>query len=415
MPLDKLEQELTKSLDEFRKKAILKSDEKIVVGIIKPRGQRGLRFLISGLGSRQFLRMNSNSYLGLGLRKEVIEAAKKTAAKFGVGPGAGRSLSGTYNVHTRLEAKLAAFHGKEAGMVFSSAYAAVMGTLFSLASPETIVLSDELNHNCIINGIRLSRAKEKIVYGHNNLQELHSALERCVKRCRRVIIITDGIFSMRGVSASLPAIADLAEIFDPKFEEGILTIVDDSHGVGAFGATGRGALEFTCEKRIDILVATMGKALGVNGGYVVSNEKVISYLKETAPFYVYSNCITPLEASAAMRALDILDSLHGRKLLETLRARTSYFRKGLEDLGYEVIKGVHPIVPLMIRNTQKTIELVKFLESHNILSAGIFYPIVPKGDELIRFQVSADHTKFDLDYILRILKQFKEKRLREEI
>jgi glycine C-acetyltransferase len=405
--LEKIEKVLTQALDEFRARAILKSDEKIVVGIVHPRGRRGYRFLIEGFGRRQFLRMNSNSYLGLGLKKEVVQAAKKTAAMFGVGPGAGRSLSGTYDVHARLEAKLAAFHGKEAGMIFSSAYAAVMGTLFSLASPDTIVLSDELNHNCIINGIRLSKAKEKIVYDHNDPKELKAALEGCVGRCRRLIVITDGIFSMRGVPARLPDIVDLVEEFEPLFEEGILIIVDDSHGVGAFGETGRGTMEFTGEKRVDILVATLGKALGVNGGYAVSSRKVILYLKETAPFYVYSNCIGPSEASAAIKALDLLDGPRGRKLLRTLRTRTSYFREGLKNLGYEVIEGEHPIVPLMIRDTRRTIELVKFLEDHNIFVAGIFYPIVPKGEELIRLQVSADHTISDLNDVLRVLEKFK--------
>jgi glycine C-acetyltransferase len=405
--LSKVEGVLSQALDEFRARAILKSDERIVVGIVQPRGLRGFRFIIKGFGCRQFLRMNSNSYLGLGIRKELIEAARKTAAKFGVGPGAGRSLSGTYDVHARLEAKLAAFHGKEAGMIFSSAYAAVMGILFSLASPDTIVLSDELNHNCIINGIRLSKAKEKIVYKHNDPKELRNALTGCVGRCRRLIVITDGIFSMRGVPARLPEIVDLTEEFEPSFEEGILTIVDDSHGVGAFGETGRGTMEFTGEKRIDILVATLGKALGVNGGYAVSSRKVISFLKETAPFYVYSNCIGPSEASATIKALDLLDGPRGKKLLRTLWARTSYLRSGLEDLGYEVIVGEHPIIPLMIRDTRKTIELVKFLEDHNIFAAGIFYPIVPKGEELIRLQVSSDHTISDLDSVLHVLNKFR--------
>ena len=407
MSLAKLEDGLARTLEEFRSQAMLKSDEKVVVGIVRPVGNRGYRVVIEGFGRRQFLRMNSNGYLGLGLTKEVIEAAVKTARRFGVGPGAGRSLSGTYDVHARLEARLAAFHGKEAGMVFSSAYAAVMGTLFSLASPDTIVLSDELNHNCIINGIRLSRAKEKIVYKHNDPEAIKTALKACVGRCRRVLLVTDGIFSMRGVPARLSDIVGLVEEFDPRFQEGILTIVDDSHGVGAFGETGRGTMEFADEYRIDILVATLGKALGVNGGYAVSSRKVISYLKETAPFYVYSNCITPMEASAAIKALDLLDSPRGRKRLRMLRANTSRFRTGLERLGYEVIAGEHPIVPLMIRDTKRTIDLVKFLEGHDIFAAGIFYPIVPKGEELIRLQVSADHTKFDLDFVLRVLGAFK--------
>ncbi|GAH45190.1 unnamed protein product, partial [marine sediment metagenome] len=226
------------------------------------------------------------------------------------------------------------------------------------------------------------------------MDELESAIKESIGNCQRAIIVTDGIFSMRGDHAPLSEIADLAEKYDPEFEEGILTIVDDSHGVGAIGETGRGATEFTHEDRIDILVSTMGKALGVNGGYLVSDAKIIEYLRETAPFYIYSNPITVSEASAALKALEILNSDIGRKLLKYLRETTAYFRKGLVDLGYEVIEGKHPVVPLMVRDTKKTIELVKYLKDNGILSTGLYYPVVPKGDEEIRFQICADHTKY---------------------
>lgn len=408
MPLERVEEGLKAALDEFRSRAILKSDEKIIAGILSPRGRRGIRVRIRGFGRRQFLRMNSNSYLGLNLDKDVISAAERSARKYGAGPGAGRSLSGTYDVHVRLETKLADFHRKEAGMVFHSAYSALVGTLYSLASPETIVLSDELNHNCIINGIRLSRAKDKVVYKHADMSGLRAGLEGCAGKCRRALIVTDGIFSMRGIHGPISEIADLAEEFSPRFAEGVLTLVDDSHGVGAYGETGRGTLEYVNEGRIDILAATLGKAMGANGGYVVSSRTVISYLKETAPFYVFSNNISPAEAAAAIKALDILDSPRGRRRLKTLRERTLYFRKGLAALGYEVIPGDHPIVPLMIRDTARTIALVKFLQDQGIFVAGMFFPIVPKGEEMIRLQVSSDHTPFDLDYVLGVLRSFKE-------
>ncbi len=220
---------------------------------------------------------------------------------------------------------------------------------------------------------------------------------------------------MRGEYAPLQEIADLAERYDSEFEEGILTIVDDSHGVGAIGETGRGTMEITGEDRIDILIATLGKALGVNGGYLVSDAKIVEYLKQRAPFYVYSNPISPAEASAALKSLEILDSEIGRKLLKDLREKTGYFRKGLTDLGYEVIQAEHPIVPLMIRDTKGTKELVKYLKDNDIFTAGIFYPIVPRGDELIRFQISADHTKYDLDFVLSVLKQYKEKKSKGDV
>jgi len=407
MSLDRIRKVIAGELDDLKERGILKGKEKIVTGIKPPSGEKGPRVFIKGFGDREFLKMNTNSYLGMGLRKELIEAEEIAVRKFGVGPGAGRSLSGTYEAHVELEKALAKFHGKEAGMIFSSAYAAVVGTLFSLISADTIILSDELNHNCIINGIRIAKPKEKKVYAHNDMQELRQGLEDCVDKCKRVIIVTDGIFSMRGSHAPLMEIADLAEKYHSLFEEGVLTVVDDSHGVGATGETGRGTMEITGESRVDVLIATMGKALGVNGGYVISDKKIIIYLKETAPFYVYSNSITQGEASAVITGLEILDSVRGRDLLKYLRNTAAYFRKGLLNLGYEVIHSEHPIIPLMIRNTKKTIKLVRFLEDNNIFTAGIFYPIVPEGDEMIRIQVSTDHTKYDIDYVLGVLEKFR--------
>jgi len=409
MALSKLSLAIDKELQDFEERGILKGREKIVTAIKPATGEKGPRVLIKGFGDREFLRMNSNSYLGMGLRQELIEAEEKTVKALGVGPGAGRSLSGTYEDHVELERELAKFHSKEAGMIFSSAYAAVVGTLFALISEDTVVLSDELNHNCIINGIRLARPKKKQVYVHNDSEDLHRGLEESAGRFKRAIVVTDGIFSMRGEHAPLKEIADLVEDYDSRFTEGVLLIVDDSHGIGASGASGRGAMELARETRVDVLIATMGKALGVNGGYVVSKRNIIIYLKETAPFYVYSNSITQGEASAIRKALEILDSSRGREMLKYLKDTADYFRKGLVNLGYEVIPSQHPIVPLMIRDTKKTKKLVSFLEENNIFTAGIFYPIVPEGDELIRFQVSCDHTKYDIDYVLGILEKFKDK------
>ncbi|MDH5364680.1 MAG: aminotransferase class I/II-fold pyridoxal phosphate-dependent enzyme, partial [Dehalococcoidia bacterium] len=394
-------------LSGLKEKGSLKGEETVITGVKQPQGDKGPRYSIQGYGDKEFLKMNSNSYLGMALRKEVIKAEEEAAKEFGAGPGAVRFISGTYKPHVELERRLARFHNKEAGMIFSSAYATVMGILSPLISKDTIVISDALNHNCIINAIRLSRPKDKKIYSHNNMDELESAIKESIGNCQRAIIVTDGIFSMRGDHAPLPGIADLAEKYDPEFEEGILTIVDDSHGVGAIGETGRGATEFTHEDRIDILVSTMGKALGVNGGYLVSDAKVIEYLRETAPFYIYSNPITVSEASAALKALEILNSDTGRKMLKYLRDTTTYFRKGLVDLGYEVIKGEHPVVPLMVRDTKKTIALVRYLKDNGILSTGLYYPVVPKGDEEIRFQICADHTKYDVDYVLEVLKEYK--------
>jgi len=408
MSVNKLEHVLSEKLDELKEKGALKGKEMVITGVKPANEKRGPRFFIEGRGEREFLRMNSNSYLGMSLHKEIIEAEEEATRKYGTGPGAVRFISGTYQPHIELEDKLAKFHNRESAMVFSSAYATVMGIVSPLIDDETIVISDELNHNCIINAIRLSRPTIKEVYKHLDMTDLEDRIKNSIGKGRRVLVITDGIFSMRGDYAPLDIIAEIAKRYDSKFEGGIVLIVDDSHGVGAFGKTGRGTEEYTNAKGIDIIVATLGKALGVNGGYLAANSTIVNYLRETAPFYIYSNPITPSEASSAMKALDILDSERGLQLLEKLRGLTKRFEKGLVDLGYEIIESEHPVVPLMIRDTKRTAELVQYLTEHGILATGLNYPVVPKGDEEIRFQVSADHTEYDIDYVLVVLRKFRE-------
>jgi glycine C-acetyltransferase len=235
---------------------------------------------------------------------------------------------------------------------------------------------------------------------------LEESLTKASQTCRRAIIVTDGVFSMRGDHAPLREIESLARRYDSIFAEDVLVIVDDSHGVGALGATGRGTEEQTESGPADLLVATLGKAFGVNGGYVVGSKTAIAYLRETSPFYVYSNPITPGEAAAAKVAVDLLDSGTGKQLLAHLRDMTARFEIGLTALGFETIAGVHPVVPLMIRDTERTKRLVKHLKDNGILATGLNYPVVPKGDEEIRFQISADHTAADIDEALTALSEF---------
>ncbi|MFO7262394.1 MAG: aminotransferase class I/II-fold pyridoxal phosphate-dependent enzyme [bacterium] len=410
MPLDRLTGVLDAHVGELRRRGTAKGAEAVVTAVIPASGPRGPRFLLEGYGDKQFIRMNSNSYLGMGLRPEIIRAEEEAAQRFGAGPGAVRFISGTYAPHVELERRLAAFHGREAAMLFSSAYAAMVGTLVPLITDQTIVISDELNHNCIINGIRLARPLDKVVYPHLDMAALERALADAAGRARRVVVVTDGIFSMRGDHAPLDRIMELARAYDDRFEENVIVVVDDSHGVGAFGATGRGTEEYTGSPPADVLIATLGKALGVNGGYVASSASVIGYLRETSPFYIYSNPITPAEAAAALRALEILDSDEGRRLLDRLRALTRRFEAGLIELGFEVIPGEHPVVPLMIRDTERTRELVAYLREHGVLATGLSYPVVPRGDEEIRFQVSAEHTEADIDEVLGVLAAYQESR-----
>jgi glycine C-acetyltransferase len=377
------------------------------VDVVAPQGGHGPRYLLEGEGEKPFLKMNSNNYLGMGLREVVVEAEEAAVRRFGCGPGAVRFISGTYAPHVALEARLASFHGREAAMIFSSAYAAIISTIVPLITSETALISDELNHNCIINAMRLARPKEKFVYKHNQVPDLETALGKAAEiGVKRVVVVTDGIFSMRGDHAPLVEIEAAVRKFDDRFPENAVLVVDDSHGVGAFGRTGRGTEEFTQCPQVDILVGTLGKAFGVNGGYVTGSRTLIDFLRETSMMYIYSNPITPAEAAAARVAVDILDSPQGLTLLTHLRAMTAKFEKGLIDLGFETIRGAHPVTPLVVRDTPKTQALVKHLFARGILATGLSYPVVPKGDEEIRFQVSADHTEKDIDTVLGALKTF---------
>lgn len=402
MPHDRLENSLDAQLRKLEREGRLKGAENVTTEIVPPREGRGPRIRLEGEGDRLFLRMNSNGYLGMARRPELAAAAAAAVDSFGTGPAAVRFISGTHAPHIALEARLAAFHGRESALIWSSGYAAVMGILPPLVDDTTAVISDELNHNSIINAIRLSRPRERHVYPHLDLHELWTALDRAAHGCRRAIVVSDGVFSMRGDHAPLEAIVELARDADARFQENVLVVVDDSHGVGAFGPTGRGTEE-VCGARADLLVATLGKALGVNGGYAVASRPIVDYLRETSPFYVYSNPIGPAEAAAAHAALDVLDSEEGRGRLGYLAAMTRRLRDGIARLGYRTLEGDHPVVPLMAGGTERTAALVLHLRSHGVLATGLAFPVVPRGEEEIRFQVSAEHTEADIDEVLEVL------------
>jgi glycine C-acetyltransferase len=407
MSVNNIEKVLSQTLTELENEGRLKGKEYIITKVKKAQGEKGPRYFLKGKGEQEFIRMNSNSYLGMSLREEIIEAEERATKEYGVGPGAVRFISGTFQPHRELEKKLASFHQRDDAMLFSSAYSTVVGILTPLISSDTIVISDELNHNCIINALKLARPKDKKIYSHLNMNELENRIKESVGQAKRLIIATDGIFSMRGDYAPLNIISHLSQKYDQKFPENIMVIADDSHGIGAYGKTGRGTEEYTKAKGVDILVGTLGKAFGVNGGYVTSTKTIITYLRETAPMYIYSNPISPAEASAALKSLEILDSEKGKEILLHLYQMTKKFEKGLLDLRYEIIESDHPIVPLMVRNTRKTTVLVKHLIKNGILATGLNYPVVPKGDEEIRFQINADHTPYDIDYALTVLKDYK--------
>ncbi len=406
MPHDRIETVLTTALDKLSEAGTRKGRETVIAGMVPAADGKGPRCRLVGEGARAFLRMNSNSYLGLGLHAQVIAAEEAAVRACGTGPGAVRFISGTWAAHIELEARLAAFHGRPAAMIFSSAYATVMGVLAPLITAETAVISDALNHNSIINALRLARPRRKEIYRHLDVDQLDAQLEACAADCKRAIVITDGIFSMRGDHAPLDEIVEIARRHDGAYAENVVVVADDSHGVGAFGATGRGTEEYCGGAPVDLLIATLGKAFGVNGGYVAASQTLVDYLRETSPFYIYSNPITPGEAAAASQAVAIVDSAEGRARLEHLRAMTARLKAGLTALGYETLPGAHPVVPLMVRDTARTTALVAHLRAHGVLATGLNYPVVPRGDEEIRFQVSADHTEADIEEALTVLAAF---------
>jgi glycine C-acetyltransferase len=406
MPTSKLVPLLQTRLDDMRDEGRLKGAETVTRAVVAPADGKGPRFLLEGHGDKRFLRMNSNSYLGLSFEARIVAAEEEASRRYGAGPGAVRFISGTWAPHVALEQRLARFHGREAGMLFSSAYATVMGTLPPLITDKTVVISDALNHSCIINAIALARPAEKRIYKHLDYDELVRQLGALTNTCRRAIVVTDGVFSMRGDHARLDKIMDIAKQFDPLYAEGVIVVADDSHGVGAFGATGRGTEEVTGSPPVDLLVGTLGKAFGVNGGYVVTSRAIVDYLRETSPFYIYSNPITPGEAEAARVAVDRVDSDWGFAQLNHLRAMTEHFREGLTRLGLETVTGEHPVVPLLVRDTARTNRLVGHLRENGILATGLGYPVVTKGEEEIRFQICADHTAADIDEVLGALDRF---------
>ncbi len=406
MSMENLLSSLERQLGVMRNEGTAKGAEHEVTAVHRSQDGRAPRFSLAGQGERRFLRMNSNSYLGLSLHGEVIRAEEEATRQYGVGPGAVRFISGTYRPHVELEKALARFHEREAGMIFSSAYATAVSVIVPLTTAGTALVSDELNHNCIINAMRLSRPKAKFIYRHLDLDHLREQLDAAAESgAERCLVVTDGIFSMRGVHAPLAEIRSMVADYSARFKEGAILIVDDSHGVAAVGERGRGTEELTGSGPSDILIGTLGKGFGVNGGYVVGPQLLIDFLRETSMMYIYSNPITPGEAAAALAAVRIVDSGKGRDLLETVRVNANRFRDGLTAAGFETLPGAHPVVPLMIRDTPATAATVQMLFEAGVLATGLTFPVVPQGDESIRFQLSADHAAADVDEVLGLLRR----------
>jgi glycine C-acetyltransferase len=407
MPTEHLDQSLRQEIEALQAEGRAKAPERIIVDYLPPAGERGPRYILKGV-NRQFIRMNSNSYLSLSNHPAVITAADEAAKKFGAGPGAVRFIDGTFYHHVALEERIAYFLNKPAAKIFNSAYTSNCGLALALSGKQTSWIGDELNHNSIIRAMRMANVpgERKGIYPHNNMEALRKCLEEVPEDMERVIIIFDGIFSMRGDYAPIERIKETAEPYDKKFKDGVITVMDDSHGIGALGKTGRGTAEFTGAQP-DVMVGTFGKAFGVNGGFVAASESIVEAIRQKADTYIYTNPLGVADCAAALKALQICDSAEGLARLKNLNERIRQFREGIDSLGLESIPGPHAIVPLMVRDTAKTHRIVASLFDQGVLVVGLTFPVVPRGDETIRFQLNAAHTKADVDYVLEVLSAFK--------
>ena len=355
------------------------------------------RVMING---EKYLNFCSNNYLGLARNEEIERVMIAGVEKYGIGSGSTRLLSGTLDIQAALERGLAEFFGYEDAITFSSGFLANVGVIRMLVDPfpyfsvvperEGVILTDELNHASVIDGVRLSHA-ERVVYKHNDMEDLERLLE--ARRNTRKLVITDGVFSMDGELANLGTIADLATKHDA------LLMVDDSHGVGVLGPNGMGtAAHLNVNDRVDVLMGSFTKAFGSIGGFITTTKAISDYLRVTARSYIFSDPIVPSIASSLMKTIEIVRDSAERRT--AVLDRAAQLRSGLRDAGFTVLGELTPIVPLLIGSEEKAIRLARTLYEQHIFAPCIRPPAVTPGKERIRFSVMATHVKEDIDELL---------------
>ena len=344
----------------------------------------------------------ANNYLGLSTHPALIEAAKESYDRWGFGLSSVRFICGTQEIHKELERRIANFVGTDDAILYSSCFDANGGLFETLLGPEDAVISDELNHASIIDGVRLCKAK-RFRYKNNNMDDLRTQLEAArAAGCKKILIATDGVFSMDGYIANLKAICDLADEYDA------LVMVDDSHAVGFMGAHGRGTAEHCgVMGRVDIITGTFGKALGgASGGYTAARKEIIDLLRQKSRPYLFSNALAPAICAASLKTLDILE--RSTELRDRVHENADYFRAKLSTLGFDVLPGEHPIVPIMLYDAKVAQEFARRMLEKGVYGVGFCYPVVPMGKARIRTQISAGHTKEDLDFAVQCFKEVKE-------
>jgi glycine C-acetyltransferase len=344
-------------------------------------------------GGARVLNFCANNYLGLANDPRLVGAAREGLARYGFGLASVRFICGTQSVHTALEGALAAFLGTDAAILYGSCFDANGGLFETLLGEEDAVISDELNHASIVDGIRLCKAT-RFRYRNNDMADLAAKLaEAKAAGARFTLIATDGVFSMDGIVADLKSICDLAD------RHGALTMVDDSHAVGFVGAGGRGTPEHCgVAGRVDVITGTLGKAMGgASGGYVAARREIVDLLRQRSRPYLFSNTLAPSIAAASLQVLELLASGEGAELRRRVRDNGARFRKGMAALGFDLVPGEHPIIPVMLGDAQLATRMADALLAEGIYVIGFSYPVVPKGKARIRTQMSAAHTAAQID------------------
>jgi len=360
------------------------------------------RSCIDTTAANGVINLCANNYLGLSNHPALIGAAKESYDQFGFGLSSVRFICGTQSIHKQLEKKLSEFLGMDDAILYSSCFDANGGLFETLLGPEDAVISDELNHASIIDGVRLCKAK-RFRYKNNNMDDLRAQLEAADAAGARIkLIATDGVFSMDGYIANLQGICDLADEFDA------LVMVDDSHAVGFMGQTGRGTPEFCgVQDRIDIITGTFGKALGgASGGYTAARQEIVDLLRQRSRPYLFSNTLAPAICAASLKTLELLTA--STALRDKVHENARYFRAKMEKLGFTLLPGEHPIVPVMLYDAKVAHEFARRMLEKGVYVVAFCYPVVPKGKDRIRTQISAGHTKEDLDLAVECFRQVKE-------
>ena len=359
------------------------------------------RDVINTTKKAHVVNMCANNYLGLADNPELIAAAKASYDRWGFGLSSVRFICGTQEIHKELERRIADFVGTDDAILYSSCFDANGGLFETITGPNDAIISDELNHASIIDGVRLAKAK-RYKYKNNNMDDLRAQLEAAkADGCERIVIATDGVFSMDGYIANLQGICDLAD------EYGALTMVDDSHAVGFMGEHGRGTPEFCgVMGRVDIITGTFGKAMGgASGGYTAARQPIVDLLRQRSRPYLFSNTLAPAICAATIKTIDLLEA--STALRDRVHENARYFRAEMEKLGFDLLPGEHPIVPVMLYAPRVAAEFARRMLDKGVYVVGFCYPVVPKGKDRIRTQISAGHTKEDLDFAVKCFGEVK--------